>query len=350
MKVAAINASPSVYNLAVEKVASYHRARGDGVYAGPWGSLMLGGTPTRDIDRFYFSVIFSWDLPALVGEVNLVRSWGKEVEIGGPAATFMATYIERRTGVKPHRGLDQRFERQEPRDRPYELTFTSRGCPHRCPFCGVSRVEPDALEYDDFSLAPMIGDNNILATSWAHQEMVVNKLVNFDREIDINSGFDVRFFQERHLKLYSGLRLQCWRFAFDTMEVEKDVRRVAAMMRDAGLDRHQVTFYVLIGFPGTTPQECLYRLNTIIELGMMPYPMRFWPLNCLNREMGSRGRYVAPGYTEDFLYRASMYFQTPFVWMATSWDSFDPAKKGVEPPPAGQGVLMNERRGRCRPS
>ncbi|GAI28938.1 unnamed protein product, partial [marine sediment metagenome] len=63
--------------------------------------------------------------------------------------------------------------------------------PHKCQFCGVRKVEPVALEYDDFSLAPIIGDNNILATSWKHQELVVNKLVNYGREIDINSGFDV---------------------------------------------------------------------------------------------------------------------------------------------------------------
>jgi len=167
----------------------------------------------------------------------------------------------------------------------------------------------------------MIGDNNILATSWEHQELVVNKLVNFRGEIDINSGFDVRFFQERHKHLYSKLKLACWRFAFDTMEVEADVRRVAAMMRANGLDRHQVTVYALIGFPGQTEEECHYRLNTIIELGMAPFPMRFWPLNSLKRD------YVAPGWTEDLLYRMSMYYQVPNIWMSVSWENFKPGKK-----------------------
>ena len=336
MKVAAINCSyfgmrpgDIIYNLGVDKIANYHRALGDEVYAGSWAPLMLGDFPTRAADKFYFSVIFTWDIPDMISQVQMVRSWGKDVEIGGPAATFMAKYIAKETGIQPHRGLDARFEHVPGS---YQLTFTSRGCPHRCPFCGVRKVEPEALEYNDFPLAPIVGDNNILATSWEHQQLVVNKFVNYRREIDINSGFDVRFFEEKHYKLYSRLRLQYWRFAFDTMEVEADVRRVATIMRSNGLDRHRVTFYCLIGFPGYTAEECHYRLNTLIELGMNPYPMRFWPLNSLDR------KYVALGWTEDLLQRMTAYYQTPFLWMADSWENFRPGKKLAEVSP-GQSVL-----------
>ena len=337
MKIAVINSSylgmkpaARIYNLGEDKIAQYHRLRGDEVYAGPWAPMMLGDSfATQEADKFYFSVIFTWDIPALIENVNLVRSWGKEVEIGGPAATFMHKYIHTQTGIEPHYGLDDRFE-HVPGD--YQLTLTSRGCPHRCAFCGVKKVEPVALEYDDFPLAPMIGDSNILATSWEHQELVVNKLVNFPSKVDINSGFDVRFFQERHKHLYSKLKLACWRFAFDSMEVEADVRRVAAMMRANGLDRHHVTFYCLIGFPGQTEEECHYRLQTLIGLGMNPYPMRFWPLNALKRD------YVAPGWTEDLLYRMSMYYQVPNIWMSDSWENFRPGKKILDQPE--QAILL----------
>ncbi len=347
MKVAVINSSyfgmkpaDRIYNLGVDKIAQYHRLRGDEVYTGPWASMMLGDSfPTKEADKFYFSVIFTWDIPEMISQIRMVRDLGKEVEIGGPAATFMHKYIHTQTGIEPHFGLDDRFEHIPPLSwlknyRPnmtggdYQLTFTSRGCPHNCQFCGVKKVEPVALEYDDFPLAPMIGDNNILATSWEHQKRVVNKFVNYGRKIDINSGFDVRFFCAEHKKLYSQLKLAYWRFAFDSMEVEADVRRVAAMMRANGLDRHQVTFYCLIGFPGQTVGECLYRLKTLIDLGMNPYPMRFWPLNSLNR------KYVAPGWTDELLYRMSMYFQTPFLWMSDSWENFKPGKKLPDYPEA----------------
>lgn len=318
-KIAVINSSyygmkPAnrIYNVAVEKIANFHRRQGDEVYAGRWEPMF------NHYDKYYFSVIFTWDIPRLIRQVNMARSWGKEVEIGGPAATFMHTYIHTQTGIDPHYGLDDRFE-HVPGE--YELTFTSRGCPHKCLFCGVKKVEPEAIEYADFLLASMIGDNNILATSWEHQELVVNKFVNSGRRVDINSGFDVRFFHKKHYELYSQLNIFWWRFAFDTMAVEDDVRRVAAMMKSYGFDRHHVTFYCLIGFPGQTPEECHYRLQTIMALGMNPYPMRFWPLNSLDR------KYVAKGWTDDLLYRMSMYYQTPFIWKSDSWANFKPGKK-----------------------
>jgi len=346
MKVAVINCSyvgmrpaDRIYNLGAEKIASWHRRAGDEIYCGPWASLVLGDSfPTRAADRFYFSVIFTWDIPDMILAVNTVRSWGKEVEIGGPAATFMAGYIERETGVHPHRGLDDRFE-QVPGD--YQVTFTSRGCPHRCPFCGVQKVEPVAVEYDDFPLAPMIGDNNILATTWEHQVRVVDRMADFPGRIDINSGFDVRFFTEDHFQLYRRLHLasdtqrRLWRFAFDTLEVEDDVRHVAAVLRGHGFDRHDATFYCLIGFPGQTPEECRYRLDTVIGLGFNPYPMRFTPLNSLRRN------YIAPGWSEDLLQRMTAYYQTPYLWKSDTWENFRPGKKIVEPLP-GQIPLIRE--------
>jgi hypothetical protein len=318
MKVAVINsshygmkASDRIYNLAVQKIASYHRIRGDEVYAGRWEPILA------QADKYYFSVIFTWDIPRMIEAVNLVRSWGKPVEIGGPAATFMHTYIHKMTGIEPHLGLDDRFEFVPGK---YEMTFTSRGCPHSCRFCGVKKVEPVHMEYPDFPLARVVGDNNILGTSWEHQTMVVKKLATLGGKIDINSGFDVRFFTEKHYALYSRLKLVQWRFAFDSMDVWDDVWRVAKMMRNYGLDRHQVMFYCLIGFPGTAPEEALFRLNTIRELGMAPYPMRFIPLNSLTH------RYVAPGWTEELLFKMQTYYQTPYLWMADSWENFKPGK------------------------
>lgn len=299
-----------IYNLAVHKIANYHRLRGDEVYAGCWDPML------HNYDKYYFSVIFTWDIPGLIHTVNLVRTWGREIEIGGPAATFMHNYVRNRTGIQPHVGLDPRFEHVPGN---YQFTFSSRGCPNKCKFCGVKKVEPIQMEYPEFPLAGVLGDNNILATSSQHQLMVVDKLATLSGKVDINSGFDVRFFTEKHFVLYSKLKLVQWRFAYDTLDVSYDVFRVAKILREAGLDRHQVMFYVLIGFPGTTPEECLLRLNTIRELGMNAYPMRYIPLNSLSH------RYVAPGYTEHVLLRLQTYFQTPYIWKSCSLEEFEPS-------------------------
>src|SRR3972149_3656376 len=152
MKVAVINCSyygmkpaDRIYNLAVAKIANYHRQRGDEVYAGYWQPLLYLA------DKYYFSVIFTWDVPKLIGMVNLIKGRRREdsdeppeIEIGGPAATFLHTYIHKETGIEPHVGLDDRVEHIPGK---YKMTFTSRGCPDQGPFCGVKKVEPCALEY-----------------------------------------------------------------------------------------------------------------------------------------------------------------------------------------------------------
>lgn len=341
MKLAIINSSAvgikgqsryPIYNLGAERIASYHTRRGDEVvYTGSWDPMLVA-----DAMKIYFSVIFTWDVPELIRQVNLVRTWGAQVEIGGPAATFLAKYIEARTGVRPHKGLDERFE-HAPGE--YKIMFSSRGCPQRCAFCGVRRVEPQSLVYDEFQRASIVGDNNILATPMAHQEKLVEALKDLREPIDFNSGFDVRLFNKRHFELYSRLRLKYWRFAFDSMAVEKYVRRVGEFMRVQGLDRHKVTFYCLVGFPGQTLEECLYRLNLIIELGHNPYPQRFYPLNSLDRT------YVAPGWTENLLYRLTQYYQAPYNWRSEGYKSFEdfyPGKPKTFAVTKNQGCLFQK--------
>lgn len=331
MRIAVINSSAigivgqTIYNLAVDRISNYHLQQGDElIYKGKWERMAV-----EDAEKIYFSVIFSWDLPELVQQVNQLRDSNKEIEIGGPAATFMWKYIEARTGIPVHRGLDPRFEYIEGE---YDMTFTSRGCPHGCIYCGVKKVEPVFMIYDNFPLSSMIGDNNILATPRKHQERVVERLKELKVKIDFNSGFDVRTFNRYHYKLYSHLDILCWRFAFDSMEVEHHVRRVAKLMSSYGLDRHKVTFYVLIGFPGQKPEEAFHRLNTIVELGHNPYPMRYWPLNNLSR------KYVAPGWTEELIFKMSLYYKTPYIWKSTSFEEFKYGKKIIKVP-EDQGAL-----------
>jgi len=326
MRIAAINSSyygmkpaDRIYNLGVKKIANYHILRGDQVYSGIWLPFIPEfGTTGGRADKYYFSVIFTWDIPHMLHAVNQVKAWGKQIEIGGPAATFMHNYIFAQTGIKPHIGLDPRFDLIPGQ---YALTFTSRGCPHHCPFCGVSRVEPDLIEYDVYPLAPMVGDNNILATSWEHQIRFVKQYQKYGRKVDINSGFDVRFFTEKHYELYSTLKIKTWRFAFDSLDYREDALRVADFMRKKGFDRHKVTFYCLMNFPGTTPDEARFRLDTIRDFGHNPYPMRYTPLNSLSH------KYVAPGWSEEVLLRMQTYYQTPYLWKTVSYEDFQPGKK-----------------------
>lgn len=280
-----VNSSAPIYNLAAEKIANYHLANGDAVMKLDHFDLFA----LANARKVYFSAIFTRDLRHLVQEAALAHDRGVEVEIGGPAVTLLSDWVEERCGIKPHFGLDKRFEKI-PGD--YKWAFSSRGCPRDCPFCLVSKLEGKKVVWDDdFIPAPRLGDNNILMTSISHQKVVVEKLKRFP-VCDINSGFDCRVFAndpEFYYSLYSRLNLLMWRFAFDTAEQEEPIRRVLEFLKGRGLDRHKVQTYALCNFPGVSPEEVEYRAEVIKGYGMMPYLMRYDPVDQVV------DHYTAPG-------------------------------------------------------
>ena len=268
-------------------------------------------------DRAFLSAIFTYSLPDLVQDANLLKQVGIEVEIGGPAATALPQYVLSETGIPPHIGLDDRFEHVPGK---YYMVFTSRGCVRKCPWCIVWKVEPDRVEYDDFPIPigknPFLGDNCILATSLEHQKLVVDKMKDV-RSLDINSGFDCRLFTEEHYQLYSKLHLEAWRLAFDSMGVERDFERAVGILKKHDIDYRRILVYCLIGFPGTTFEECVYRLEKTRALGCSPYPQKYAPLDTVNAR-----DYVAPGYDKEKLNALRAYWCNPFAWRTCTFKEF----------------------------
>jgi hypothetical protein len=277
-----------------------------------------------DCDRLYFSCIFTWELPNLIQAVKLAKSWGKEIEIGGPAATAMPLYIQEQTGIMPHVGLDDRFEFIKG---DFKMSFTSRGCRNKCPWCIVPRIESEPKEYDDFNIPvgdnPSIGDNNILMTSLEHQRLVVEKFKNV-RNFDINSGMEAALFTEETYQLYSKLHLERWRLAFDSIAVEKEIERASAILSSHGVRYSSISTFVLIGFPGTSMEENIYRLEKTRDLGMTPYPQRYVPLNSLTH------KYTAKGFDNIELEKLRSYWVSANVWRSCTWEEFKNKYKPME--------------------
>lgn len=327
MRIAIINESYPAYNLASDRMRNFFGAQGHEVLFSPRADLWSAGC-----DRAYFSVIFTWDLPNTVQDINNLVKAGVEVEVGGPAATALPQYIESQTGVVPHIGLDQRFE-HVPGDE-YQAVFTSRGCPRACGFCIVQQMEGrKMIEYEDYPVPvgvnPYVSDNNILLTSWEHQVRMVERLKDV-RNLDMNSGFDDRIFindPERYYNLYKKLHLEAWRFAYDKPEQREPIKECAEFLHGKGIDYRRIIVFCLVGYD-TTLAESQERLQYLVDIGVSSYPMRYRPLDSVIRN------YTPPGWENGDLEMLFGFYGVPWRWRTIKWAeytrNFKPKKNGGE--------------------
>jgi hypothetical protein len=332
-KIAVINASPQVYNLATHRIKRAHEIMGDQATIALGEALFV--PEIWKADKAYFSCIFTWDIKAMVRSVNLLKE-RMPVEIGGPAATAMPDYIEQQTGIRPAGGLDPRWEFIDGND--YQAVFTSRGCPRGCEFCIVSSVEGrKMIEYDTFPIPvgdnPWVCDNNLLATSWQHQQMVVDRLKGV-KNLDLNSGFDDRIFvrdPEKYWALYSQLHLERWRFAYDKPDQKEPVTACVEFLHSKGIKYSAISVFCLVGWPGTTFEEGREKLQYLVDIGCSPYAMRYRPLNILERD------YVPPGWDPKDMDLLFGYYNVPWIWRTTPFDKF---RKSYKAPVDNRTELM----------
>ena len=300
MKYWLVNESKPHYNLGLEKAKNWLLSQGHDVTYAPFSMEAMQS------QSIWFSVIFSWHLPKLLEHAALALSWGRGVEIGGPATTVNADLIEDSTGVRPHQGVDWRFE-STPGD--YLATFTHRGCVRNCTWCIVPKTEGAIQEIPDFIPAKMIHDNNFPATSEAQSVMRIEKCsAHFDR-VDFDQAWDARIFDQWHLDLYKKANPLVWRFSFDFWGMEQPVERVCALLKRQGiLRRNKVMIFALVGF-GEGVEKDIARVQRIAELGAYPYVMRYVPLDSLIKRPPAKG-----WDDERQITQLSRYYNLPIIW------------------------------------
>lgn len=230
-------------------------------------------------DTLYISVPFTW----LMGEAEAMAATHKgPVLIGGPG-TMKPTECP---GFEP-----LLFHNPA-------ATFTTRGCPNKCGFCAVPKLEPEYKELSDFRVAPIICDNNFTAASRKHQERVVDRLKSLPF-VDFNQGLEAGRFTPELADLLGNLKCKV-RFAFDHISYESKVAAAVELCKKR--TTKDIGIYVLIGF-NDTPEDARYRLETVRSWGIRPNAMRYQPLDAKKKN-----EYVAPGWTELELAKMMNYY------------------------------------------
>ena len=220
-----------------------------------------------EVDEVHVSVTFTWDLEA--GH-RLRDAWAQYypvVKIGGPAidADLPGAFTP---GLYVKRGV----------------TFTSRGCPHRCPWCVVPGREGGIRELE---IKPgwVVQDNNLLATSRSHQERVFEMLRSQKRVISFPGGLDSRLLTDWAVQQLRTLKIGQVFFAADSDTGLENLEGVADRL--SFLSRHELRCYVLLAFDGQSCLEAVARLEAVWDMGFMPFAQLY------RRDSGSRIRYTA---------------------------------------------------------
>lgn len=172
----------------------------------------------------------------------------------------------------------------------YNFVFTTRGCTLACSFCYVKVIEPNegivpTWKKQITEPTPpyiMIHDNNILAFSNKHFNNVTNALIETNKPVMFDNGYDVRFWNDGFLSdtkrlvdrnLISNTSI---RSAFDTTSSQDG--KLQKMLLDLGkiLPAEEVLVYVLINYE-TDIKDCLYRASEVARCGSWPFIQYYAP-------------------------------------------------------------------------
>lgn len=264
-------------NLALMKLAHWHRAQGDAVYL------------TRQIDRdlfepnydiVYGSAIFKFSQDRLM---RFQREWPSAI-IGGTGTPY-ATNVEDITGGE--------YEFHDYTDYPeidYSIGFTQRGCRLACKFCVVPKKEgkprsantiADIWRGEPHPKKLHLLDNDFFGNpDWRSR---IAEIREGKFRVCMSQGINVRLINDEAAEALATIEYRDTKFkerrlytAWDNLKDEGIFFRGVDMLDKAGIPPKHLMAYMLVGYDkNETWERIWHRFNRMLERGIMPYPMVF---------------------------------------------------------------------------
>ena len=288
--------------LGLLKLSSLHKAKGDTV---EFVSLKSDFPPTaREPDQVYVTSLFTYGWKPVHEAVKQCRTQFPRARIvlGGIYATLMPNHAAASGADEIQTGIIEDAEdllpdySLVPTWQSTSIVFSHRGCIRKCPFCAVPNMEPHIVARESIRhlIHPehkkvILWDNNILGTStW---QEIVRELKDVDLAVDFNQGLDARFMTEEVAQELKGLRISPIRMAYDLLGEKKALQRAIPALERAGFRRRRMIVYALYNYEDS-PNEFLDRIRDLLEWGVVAYPMRFEPVDSLNKN-----QHIGPKWT-----------------------------------------------------
>jgi hypothetical protein len=219
------------------------------------------------------SIPFTWLLPEAKAIIEQRSFLWNKVIVGGPAIKLLPNYFSNEYVKQKdyYPGILQKINSK--------ATRTTIGCPNRCSFCGVSKIEPEYIELEKWPDRPIIMDNNILACSNKHFEKVCDRLEKYDY-CDFNQGIDIRLLNEFHIERFKKINNLIIRLALDNENLMDIWENAFQLLRKNKIKKHNIFSYCLIGF-NDNPEKAWKKCKFIEKHGVHVLPMWFHELDTL---------------------------------------------------------------------
>ena len=276
MKVRLTQLDGKLPNLALMKLAHWHRSQGDEVY------LARGPTPNLfepSYGKVYASAIFSWTQPV----IERLRLAYPDAIVGGTGSG---------SPVEVEGIIGQEYEHYDYSIYPdfeYSIGFTQRGCRLKCGFCVVPKKEgkPRSVNAirdiwrEGTPRAVLLLDNDFFGQdAWRDR---IDELKNGRFRVSFSQGINIRMITDESAKAIASVEYRDDNFerrrlytAWDNLKDERVFFAGLDRLNAAGIPPKHVMVYMLIGYrPGETMKDVFYRFTKLRDAGCKPFPMVF---------------------------------------------------------------------------
>jgi len=292
--------------LGLLKLSAIHKKNGDEVEFVEGVNIGVTG----NFERIYVTSLWTWAWDEVWQCVRYYKRMfpDSDVWLGGIYASVMPEHAEKSGADYIHTGLCEKAENIKPDYDilPYDwdssILFATRGCKSKCKYCLVPKVEGD-LKVNVSSIRNHIEpdhnkivffDNDILSSPNLSQ--IFKELKELGKKVDFNQGLKASRINKDIAKKLAELKLvesPKIRIGYDSLSESKPVKKAIENLKAAGFNGRDILTYNLYNFQ-ENPDQFLKRVENTLNWGASSYPMRYRPLDSLNKN-----EYIGHGWTRN---------------------------------------------------